>query len=204
MQDSGPRRPRLCKTCTWPTSPETWCWHCCHPCNKVPIPMPVNYCENSDTFTVRGAFCSWPCMRAYLRDSVAPHRSSIQAMNMAVFRKRCEPGRKMERSFPAPPRQLLNVFGGTMTLEEFRGAAEKGTTYSFLPPKMLPHMEILEEQRASSRLRAPVDQDLNTSVDFQNVSSKNETLRLRRSKPQKAETTTLERAMGISQFLLQS
>jgi len=162
--------------------------------------MPVSYDDRRDMFTVTGAFCSWGCMRGYLRDSVAPHRSSIQAMYVAIFRKRCEPGTKIQRTLPAPPRQLLDVFGGTMSLRDFRQAADQGTTFCILPPKMLPHMQILEEQRACARSHAPAHQDLTEAVDFKNVSSKNEALRLRRSKPQKPDAT-LERAMGITAFL---
>lgn len=195
--------PRICRLSTWPTDPQTWCWHCCHPCEREPIPIPVAYDVKKNIFTVRGAFCSWNCLKAYSRDGYSSHRSSAMAMNVTVFRKRCQPGRKLQHTVPAPPRGLLKVFGGTLTIEEFRKASLDGDTYTVLPPKMLPYIQIVEERRASSKARVPEKQDLTVSVDFQDVSGKNETLRLRRVTTTKktSNSNMLERAMGISAFL---
>jgi hypothetical protein len=195
--------PKICRISKWPTDPETWCWHCCHPCGRPPIPIPVAYDIKKNVFTVRGAFCSWGCLKAYSRDGYSSHRSSTMAMHVAIFRKRCQPGRKLEHTVPAPPRGLLKVFGGTLTIEEFRKASLDGDTYTILPPKMVPYIEIVEERRASSIARVPEKQDLTVSVDFQDVSGKNETLRLRRVNTTKktSNSNMLERAMGISAFL---
>jgi hypothetical protein len=131
----------------------------------------------------------------------------MHAMYMAIFRKRCQPGRRIERTFPAPPRFMLAVFGGSLTIDEFRQASVDGVSHAVLPPKMLPYMQIVEERRACSKARAPGDTDLTETVDFQNVSAKNETLRLRRSAPSAKKAAdgpnVLERAMGISAFLQQ-
>ena len=195
--------PRICQLSTWPTDPKTWCWHCCHPCGKPPIPVPVAYDERKNIFTVRGAFCSWGCMKAYARDSFSSNRCSLLSIHMAAFRKRCQPGSRMTHTRPAPPRCLLDVFGGKLTIEEFRNASLDGDTYTILPPKMLPYIQIVEERRASDKARIPGKQDLTVSVDFQDVSGKNETLRLRRvtSTKKASNSNMLERAMGISAFL---
>jgi hypothetical protein len=98
---------------------------------------------------------------------------------------------------------MLQVFGGSLTIEQFRKASEDGETYTILPPKMLPYIEILESRRASDKSRLLEKQDLTVSVDFQDVSGKNETLRLRRvtSTKKTSNSNMLERAMGISAFL---
>ena len=145
--------PKISKT-TLSISPETWCWHCCHPCGAAPLPMPVSHDYRSDVFTVRGAFCSWGCMRGYSRDSVSRHASSVQSMILSMFRKRFEPHERMRSTMPAPPRQLLRVFGGTMSIEQFRACSELRVTYDVLPPKMLPLAQIIEEQRANVKSRA--------------------------------------------------
>ncbi len=198
--------PRIHASSSWPTDPDTWCWHCCHPCGATPLPMPVAYDAHRDRFTVRGAFCTWACMRAYIRDNVSSHRSGMHAMHLAIFRKRCQPGRRIEHTVPAPPRFMLAVFGGSMTIEEFRQASVDGVSHAVLPPKMLPYIQIVEERRACSKARAPDDADLTEAVNFHNVSAKNETLRLRRTAPAAKKATdgnVLERAMGISAFLQQ-
>lgn len=130
----------------------------------------------------------------------------MYAMHVAIFRKRCEPGRRIQRTSPAPPRFMLQVFGGTMSITEFRQAAGEGVSHAVLPPKMLPYIQIVEERRACSKSRVAGGHDLTEVVDFQGASAKNETLRLRRAVPTKKKDAEgggnmLERAMGISAFL---
>ena len=129
------------------------------------------------------------------------HVASVRAQFLSIFRKRCEPQWKRQRIFPAPPRQMLKVFGGPLSLEEFRACSEQEVTYSVLPAKMMPLTQILEEQRKSNKQRMGAAEDLGEHVSFEDVSQKNETLRLRRSKPLKADKNVLERAMGINAFL---
>lgn len=199
-----PAVPRICSLSTWRDDPQIWCWHCCSPCNRTPLPLPVGHNPKTDVFTVFGCFCSWSCMRAYARDHLPGHVASVRAHFMAAFRKRCEPGWRMSSGFTtAPPRQMLQQFGGPMTIEQFRAASEEGLGYSVLPPKMLPLVQIIEQQRLNSRLRAPSIQNLAEPVSFKDVSQKNESLRLRRSKPLKSDKNVLERAMGINAFLSQ-
>lgn len=162
--------------------------------------MPISHDAKKDQFVVKGAFCSWGCMRAYNRDATPEHRSSVQSMYLALFRKRLDKDWKMKPCAPAPPRQLLKVFGGSMTIQEFRACSEQRKIYSVLPAKMVPLTQVVEEQRQSAKTRVAPKQDLQTAVDFNDVSSKNECLRLRRPKPLKSDKNVLERAMGINAF----
>lgn len=197
----SPPGPRICTLSTQSTDPATWCWHCCHPCGKTPLPLPIAHDPKTDVFTVCGSFCSWNCMRGYSRDRLPGHVSSVRAHFMSVFRKRCDPSWKMTGFTTAPPRQMLKVFGGTLTIQEFRDASDQGVSYSVLPPKMLPLVQILEAQRMSNKLRTPQVRNLTDPVCFQDVSQKNESLRLRRSKPFKSDKNVIEHAMGINTFL---
>lgn len=172
--------------------------------------MPIAYDARRDRYTVRGAFCSWACMRAYKWDNVPGHSLGPHLMIMSMFRKRCQPGWRMSNpTVSAPPRSMLAVFGGSMTIEEFRRASADGTRFAVLPPNMVPHMQIIEERRALFKARALDHTDLTETVDFNNVSAKNDTLRLRRTAPAATKAPTggggnvLERAMGINAFLQQ-
>jgi len=145
-------------------------------------------------------------MRAFSRYSMSTQLSGIRDQYMGIFRKKCDPSYKLSDGFVvAPPRQLLKVFGGTMSIAEFRALANEKATFSVLPPRMRPLVQILEEQRSSTRQRAQPVHNLADPVSFKDVQGKkNESLRLRRSKPMKSDKNVLERAMGINAFLVQS
>ena len=176
-------------------STDVWCWHCCHPFDSPPLPMPVRYDDRRDVFHVAGTFCSWACMKAY-NGSSNDYRRDVNAVVIALFRKRCtgEVGRVPVR--PAPPRAMLRAFGGTMGIDEFRGASAT-TSYRQLPERMIPQRQVIEERsRAQPTTRAR--HDLGVSVDFTNVAIRNETLRLKRPKPLQNTKNLLERTMGIN------
>lgn len=100
-----------------PDKTDVWCWWCCHPFDGVPRFMPTKYDEQRQRYKVTGNFCSWGCAKAFmLYDSSYVLRNSLSMLTSLI--------RKINGSyynFPtAPPRSALKVFGGTMTIEEFR------------------------------------------------------------------------------------
>ena len=180
----------------WPQRTDTWCWWCCHPFDGSPLPLPFKYDSRRDVFHVMGTFCSWACMKAYNSDS-ASYLKNVTATNITLFHKRCT-GR-LAGVHPAPPRITLKVFGGTMTIDEFRAASAHDSTYRLLPPRMILHSQAVEEnvrRSAAERRRPPAN--LAAAVNFKDVVTKNETLRLKRPKPLQSNRNLLERAMGIN------
>lgn len=100
----------------------TLCWHCCHACDPgaLALPMPIDYDERTDAFTVVGTFCSFACMKAFnaTRNS---SRKDVNYLNIALFARRFY-GRCTHIQ-TAPPRVALAAFGGPMSIDEFRAAA---------------------------------------------------------------------------------
>lgn len=201
---------------TWPTSTDQWCWYCCHPFDTPPLPMPIKYDDKRDVFHVMGTFCSWPCMKAFNLDS-SSYMKSVNANNITLLHKRCTGA--LARIRPAPPKQALKVFGGTMSIEEFRGASGQPLEYAVLPPRMIVHHHAIQETDVSRPLRftmapgethgrpAPLKSvvtDLADLVDFKDVSAKNEPLRLKRPKPLQNNRNLLERTMGIGALVVKS
>lgn len=183
----------------WPQTTDQWCWYCCHPFDTRPLPMPIKYDDRRDVFHVTGTFCSWACMKAHNGHS-SSYMKSVVANYITLFHRRCTG--KLAGIRPAPPRQALRVFGGTMTIEQFRRASEHDVEYCILPPKMVVHHQVVHEQQNTARLvsmqankrAAP---DLGQVVCFKDVATKNETLRLKRPKPLQNNRNLLERTMGI-------
>lgn len=185
----------------WPASTDLLCWHCCHPFDGPPLPLPVAHDEKRDEFRVMGCFCSWACMKTY-NGADASYLKHARASLITLFRKRAtgmlgrldNDRRLVGHVVAAPPRAMLKAFGGTMTIEEFRAASGEGKAYRFLPPKLVLHDHLVEERHVAATPKPAAD--LAASVTFAKSAQKNETLKLKRSKPLAAHNM-LERTMGL-------
>lgn len=122
--------------CTkWPRKTETLCHHCCHKFDTVPVPLPMKFDPVRNIYHCRGNFCSWQCSKAY-NLSVTPQRGQgNRNMNISLLAYRlwvkykskdCVEENKKILNFarfsidPALHKEVLTVFGGSMTIEEYR------------------------------------------------------------------------------------
>lgn len=191
----GSRGVRVVEGGSWPASTSGLCWYCCHPFDGPPLPMPIRHDPHLDIFHVVGTFCSWGCMKSYNMDS-SSYMRHVNATVITLFHKRCTG--KLTSIRPAPPRLALKAFGGSMSIEEFRGCDKN---MMILPPKMIMHRPVVEEIPARLRER-PTPQQLQDSVSFKDATAQNDVLRLRRPKPLTSHNL-LVRTMGM-QILQQS
>jgi len=100
------------------------CWYCCHSYGDHPIPMPVEYDEKKKVYTVSGCFCSFACMTKYSQESITRY-SATGKKGMAIFQFWKDVTKSSSPAIPrAPPKQFLDVFGGHMTIEEFRKSSD--------------------------------------------------------------------------------
>lgn len=180
----------------WPSKTGMLCWHCCHAIPEQPIPMPVKYDSARNVFTVTGAFCGFPCIKTFNSERNSYLRAT-NANTITLFHKRWTG--VLTHIKGAPPRMALQAFGGWLSIEEFRNSEKVST--SLLPPKMLPLEYIFEQQAAQASGRIAPVQNLSTTVDFKDVTTKNENLKLKRSKPLQVNRNTLERTMGINMMM---
>ena len=186
------------RSLTEKSSDGIWCWWCCHPFETTPLALPLEYDDKRDVFGLVGTFCSWGCVKAYNIDTTG-YLSGRVANNIALLRKRVEGRVSPVRA--APPRQTLAVFGGPLSIEEFRATGGTGT-YKLLPKNVLhraPNIvhvpEVVEAAAAKKKKREQV------AVDFDGaVTSRAEPLRLRRAKPATNHRNTLEATSGITFF----
>jgi hypothetical protein len=110
----------------WPSKTDRHCWWCCAPFDSFPVGAPVSYDEASDAFHVIGCFCSFPCASAYMRnDRNARLANKLYMLDYMHSRGADD----VEPLRPAPPREMLKIFGGTLTHHEFRNAAVENKTY---------------------------------------------------------------------------
>lgn len=102
----------------WPETTEIYCWWCCHPFECSPTTLPYKFDEMRNRFKVMGIFCSWPCAKSYAHDDSSVLSSTYSMLNLTEFTRQIY-GHTI-RIPCAPPRQALKIFGGNMTIKEFR------------------------------------------------------------------------------------
>lgn len=103
----------------WPERSEICCWHCCHAFDTVPVPAVAGADDKRGILKAVGNFCSWACSKAWMLDQ----RMDRYTMYLrSLYKKAGGEGVTIPR---APPRNTLRAFGGTLTIEQFRGQIEQ-------------------------------------------------------------------------------
>ena len=131
----------------WTTKTDLCCWWCCHKFDTVPLGLPERYLN--DTFYLYGCFCSFNCAQAYNLNTNEHKIWERYSLLNFLKKKICDNNNIEYKNFdficPAPPRQALNIFGGIMTIEEFRNSMFILTkTYNYILPPMIPLIGVLE------------------------------------------------------------
>lgn len=104
---------------TWPEKTEINCWWCCHKFDSCPCTLPTKYDPLRKRFTFTGVFCSWNCVKAYnfeKNDHLKYQRSEL----ITLLIQQMYGITKAINIKTAPPRQCLKMFGGYLTVDEFR------------------------------------------------------------------------------------
>jgi hypothetical protein len=90
------------------------CWNCCHGFHNRIHGLPINY--NLNVFHTIGDFCSVECMARYAVDNMQNDIYNILPF-INLYNNKINKNNKVNI---APSRLLLNIFGGDMTIDEYR------------------------------------------------------------------------------------
>tara|TARA_B110000285_G_scaffold226954_1_gene287458 strand:+ start:346 stop:1164 length:819 start_codon:yes stop_codon:yes gene_type:complete len=106
------------------------CWNCCNKFNNIIIGLPIKYVDN--IFYTYGNFCSLECSTRFCFDNFKNNISEIYTIinlyNNIV-------NKKIENVKCAPHRLSLNIFGGSLTIEEYRKSFKNQDYYNItIPP----------------------------------------------------------------------
>jgi len=179
------------ETQTLPESVEAACFWCAGCFEGRPIVIPS--LEEYGKYKVYGNFCTLSCALSFLlNEQVDPQvRWERQAL---LHRMYSQP----ESIHPAPPRDSLKFFGGTLSYEQYRGIIEKKKIRidTNLPPviSILATLDTKPIDFYETSLR-------NTSAagaGIDVVKTLEPGLRLKRSKPLKDKESTLDAVMNLS------
>jgi hypothetical protein len=168
----------------WPETTDIACWYCCHSFPHKPVPGVYKYNDRTHKFTIYGVFCSWNCAKAdAVRGSGADKDWMLRSSWLTFLRKQTEG--HIRSIVPAPDRRLLQMFGGPMSIEEFRDTSSHAVVQLKFPPQT----NLLQCEVSHRDIRKQMAKELNPSVTtrldaaIQNSNAKSEPLRLKRSKP---------------------
>lgn len=173
----------------WPTNTSIACYWCCHRFNNTPVGIPVKY--SNCKFHVYGCFCSLECAAAYNmtnKDSVDDAWERYNLINMLSRRIGYKNFVK-----PAPNRLALNMFGGHMSIDEFRSYCVTSKCIHINFPPMMTLTQQVEEINES---------DLNNDykyipIDTERINRYKEKMRLKRTKPVTSFKNTLDHTMNL-------
>jgi len=154
-----------------------WCWWCCHPFEGTPLSMPYKHDERRNKFYTSGNFCSWSCMKTYVVDKYGCNRGGLICGNMVMMRRK--QFNKIGTIKRAPHRQRLDVFGGDLTIDQFR------------------ENNVVDEEQPNEIEIIPIISSTKKLSDITSSTGKNETLRLKREKPLKRNENNLESVLGL-------
>jgi len=113
----------------WPEKTDISCWWCCHQFTCCPCTMPTKYDPLRKRFEFSGIFCSWNCAKAYslgINDHSRFNRTPLITLLVQQMYGTVE----AVSIKPSPPRQCLKMFGGYMTIEQFRNNSSSVDSYT--------------------------------------------------------------------------
>lgn len=177
-----------------PEKTEIACFWCCHSFQTGPYALPSHILD--EVWYMYGNFCSSECATAYLfKERIDNH---IQWERYALLNSLY--GETKTGIRPAPPREVLRMFGGSMDISEYRAVIrEKKLRIDVLTPPMVSIIQTMDTKPIDF-----YDQNLKNVFTRSDIQHKYNApgaqgLRLRRSKPVKSREATVEWAMQIQQ-----
>ena len=115
------------------------CWNCCHEFNKGQFGLPLKYQEG--IFYIYGYFCSFECMYRFAYEKFNDKLNDInQLINLYHYHLYNE----YSKCNIAPNKLLLNIFGGPLSIEEYRNTFdEKSNEFILTTPLIMPINHII-------------------------------------------------------------
>jgi len=175
----------------WPESTNIHCWWCCNQFGDPPCALPEYY--KKDKFYVSGCFCSFNCTASYNfsknDDDMWERYSLLNLMYKKLYNA------KFVKINLAPPREILKMFGGYLSIEEFReNSVKNDKTFNVIKPPLISVISKIEENISNSNKTLKN----NTSLINENILNKTQnTLKLKRNKPVTNPNSTLQSFMDL-------
>ena len=175
----------------WPKSSDLKCFWCSHNFDNIPCAIPTKYVNNN--FYVFGNFCSKECAASYnfeMNDTGIWERYSLLNYLYSIIIENNDLKIKL-----APSRLCLTIFGGNLSIEEFRKCNDDySLNYKVIFPPMIsviPSMEEIKKDVLKS------NKSMYIPIDKERIIRVNNDLRLKRKNPI-SNKNTLENCMKLT------
>ena len=176
---------------TWPEKTNINCWWCCHNFDNTPCSLPYKY--KKEKFYVKGIFCSFNCAASYnfsLNDEDIYERYSL--LNL-MYKKLYY--RKFIKINLAPPRESLKIFGGYLSIEEFReNCLNNDKIFNLIDPPLISIIPKIEE---SINHNKDFEGGLKFNVNENILQKTQDSLKLKRKKPINNPNNSLQTFMDL-------
>lgn len=173
------------KSGKWPEQVNIYCWHCCHPFKSKPVSIPIRYVN--DTFYVYGVFCSYNCASAYNLNSNDYNKNENHQLLSLMYSKLYNTNKFIDIC-PAPPKEVLQIFGGNVTIDNYRNNfITNNKEFKLIRPPLISIIPQVEETKKKIRRKEeyiPLNQNM--------IDSMNENLKLKRNKISTNKNTLVE------------
>jgi|UniRef100_A0A6C0DCB3 hypothetical protein len=174
-----------------PSQSDAACFWCCHSFTHRPVVLPIR--DTGEHLEVSGNYCSPECAVAYLFDMRQDSHTRWEqlALLYRVYGEACH-----GTIHPAPPRTSLRLFGGSLSIEEYRTLihSHKVRIDVHLPP-MVSILSTMDTKPIDF-YDASLTKNVNETVK-ERLQKAEEVLRLRRTKPLKAWESTLDACINL-------
>jgi len=132
----------------WPIKTSYLCYWCCHSFDTRPFFIPTKYDSVNKIFHCYGNFCSFNCALSYNNDTKTGNWTQNSELLHFLHRRIYNVNVSIK---PAPPKESLNVFGGNLTIEEFRNNFTNDTLYDVIYP---PIISMISQISESTKLKS--------------------------------------------------
>lgn len=170
------------------------CWWCCHSFDNYPLFLPISFNEKTDIFKVSGCFCSFNCVKAY-----SFSKKNLVSVNLLYLMYKILIGKKYTIIKRAPDIHILQMFGGPISIEEYRQSFINLTTYNvnIFPMVFLPIQ--IEEHKVENMIKESINRISITKKDISlsQKSVNSAVKRLSTNKKSFDNSNTLTNMMGI-------
>jgi hypothetical protein len=170
------------------------CWWCCNTFEGDAIGLPEKYYQ--EKFYLFGIFCSFNCALAYninMNDGKIWERYNLLHF---LYKKMFNIDIKIS---PAPPKELLTMFGGQLTIEEFRKKTQYlgnfSKSFRILLPPMTTIFPIVEETLKDNTMN---NKERLKPIPLNEIKIHRSDLKLKRTKPLNKYKNSLERVINMN------
>jgi hypothetical protein len=179
------------KNKVWPTSTNIYCMWCCHPFSTAPCAVPEKYINN--TFHLFGCFCSYNCVASFIFNKKSEIMWEQYSLLNLLYRKIYNTSSVKIKC--SPPREVLKIFGGFLSIEEYRDKLIiNDSSYTVLYPPMVSIIPQIEENIIDTMNKK--DKEL-CRLGKNNINNSLQSLRLKRDKSIINNSESLMKYMDI-------